>query len=194
MSDIPLFNSHIDKNKMPAIHKKRMLAFINDFILTTANFLNNFTSTCESKLIQLDSKMQNLENSLLILEAKLASVPSNEPVQPVQTKEIPPENIPSETPKQEEKPEVPADKSTEIPVDSLEEKPPEVEETSSKNLIKVSEDSRYKKYFKMVQFGVSAAAIKQKMACEDVDPDLLDNPNLMIERLPELHENIEEFV
>lgn len=40
--------------------------------------------------------------------------------------------------------------------------------------IRVCEDIRYKKYFKMVQFGVPAPAVKQKMHAEGLDADLLE--------------------
>lgn len=39
--------------------------------------------------------------------------------------------------------------------------------------VKASEDPRFKKFFKMVQFGVPESAVKLKMKSEDVDPDIL---------------------
>lgn len=40
--------------------------------------------------------------------------------------------------------------------------------------IRACEDMRYKKYFKMVQFGVPAAAVKLKMEAEGLDGSLLE--------------------
>lgn len=40
--------------------------------------------------------------------------------------------------------------------------------------VKISEDYRYKKYFKMISFGVPPPAAKIKMASEGLDPDLLE--------------------
>lgn len=40
--------------------------------------------------------------------------------------------------------------------------------------VKVYEDIRYDKYFKMKQFGVPAAAVKLKMSAEGLDPSLLE--------------------
>lgn len=40
--------------------------------------------------------------------------------------------------------------------------------------IKITEDIRYKKYFKMMQMGVPAAAVKIKMQIEGFDGDLLE--------------------
>lgn len=71
MSDIPLFNSQIDKNKAPAIHKKRILAFLNDFILKNAQFMNDLVKLTEEKFIVFDQKLNKIQNSLEILEAKV---------------------------------------------------------------------------------------------------------------------------
>lgn len=71
MSDIPLFNSQIDKNKVPAIHKKRILAFLNDFILKNAQFMNDLVKITEEKFIVFDQKLHKIQNSLEILEAKV---------------------------------------------------------------------------------------------------------------------------
>lgn len=58
-----------------------------------------------------------------------------------------------------------------------EEKSPEPESSGG---VKAKDDYRYKKYYKMVHFGVPPAAIKQKMQAEGVDPNLLDNPDLIL--------------
>lgn len=47
-------------------------------------------------------------------------------------------------------------------------------ETEAAKGIKISEDVRYKKYFKMMQMGVPAAAVKIKMQIEGFDGDLLE--------------------
>lgn len=39
---------------------------------------------------------------------------------------------------------------------------------------KASEDARFVKYFKMVQFGVPAAAVKRKMEIEGLDSSILE--------------------
>lgn len=40
--------------------------------------------------------------------------------------------------------------------------------------IRASEDARYRKYFKMVQFGVPHAAVKLKMENEGLDKNILE--------------------
>lgn len=46
--------------------------------------------------------------------------------------------------------------------------------------VKAKDDYRYKKYFKMVHFGVQPTAVKLKMQSEGIDPDLLDNPDQIL--------------
>lgn len=40
--------------------------------------------------------------------------------------------------------------------------------------VKACDDTRYRKYFKMLQFGVPAPAVKLKMANEGFDPNVLE--------------------
>lgn len=40
--------------------------------------------------------------------------------------------------------------------------------------VKITEDIRFKKYFKMIQMGVPAAAVKMKMQIEGFDGDFLE--------------------
>lgn len=66
--------------------------------------------------------------------------------------------------------------------------PPPVElkaEETNGNLIKISESSHYRKYFKMLRVGIPPPAVKIKMNSEGLDPNLLDNPELLIEKTPE---------
>ena len=67
--------------------------------------------------------------------------------------------------------------------------PPEVPQPDSADLspnqIKISESAIYRKYFKMLKFGIPPAAVKQKMSSEGLDADFLDNQDLMIEKTPE---------
>lgn len=63
---------------------------------------------------------------------------------------------------------------------------------SNPNLIKISESFHYKRFFKMLKFGVPAQAVKLKMISEELDGEKLDNPDLLIERIPEDDNNFEE--
>lgn len=171
------------------IQKKRMQAFLNEFLITTTNFLNGFVSDVDEQFYEFESKLSKIEGSLLIIEAKvrnytfserkstseivllqLASVPSRD--------EKPLENLPvvpvSFTTKEEVKVEVEPDVVHEI----------SKQEYNNINLIRICDDSLYKKYFKMLKVGVPLPAVKVKMGAEGLDSSLLDDPDSMIEPSP----------
>lgn len=53
--------------------------------------------------------------------------------------------------------------------------PETVEKELSQNIgVRVADDDRYRKYFKMLQFGVPPAAVKLKMSSEGIDPMMLE--------------------
>lgn len=60
--------------EVPPIDQKRMVAFINHFIVNTVTFLNEFMRNVESKFIEFESKLQTIEASLQIVEAKVFSI------------------------------------------------------------------------------------------------------------------------
>lgn len=62
----------------------------------------------------------------------------------------------------------------EVPATNVESKDETVEIETIVRGIKITEDVRYKKYFKMVQMGVPTAAVKIKMQTEGFDGDLLE--------------------
>lgn len=53
------------------IAQKRMLAFLNHFIIHTVGFLNRFSVACEEKLENLTVRIQRLETTVTILETKV---------------------------------------------------------------------------------------------------------------------------
>lgn len=57
--------------EVPPIEQKRMVAFINDFIVSTVSFLNQFMAQCDTKFLEFEQKMQKIEASLVIVEAKV---------------------------------------------------------------------------------------------------------------------------
>lgn len=93
-------------------------------------------------------------------ETPITSVPSSSPVEPIpQPIDINANSVPS--------PEVAATTQAESRDET-----DEIE--AAVKGIKITEDVRYKKYFKMMQMGVPAAAVKIKMQIEGFDGDLLE--------------------
>lgn len=46
--------------------------------------------------------------------------------------------------------------------------------------VKAKDDYRYRKYFKMLTYGVPLAGVKQKLQAEGMDPDILDDPDRIL--------------
>ncbi|CAH1800206.1 unnamed protein product [Owenia fusiformis] len=174
---LPIVGTGIDLSKVGAINQKRTLAFLNHFITHTVRFLNRFSCVCEDKLEHLTVRIQRLETTMSVLEAKLSSIPGLENVtlansgSSTQSAATPAAPAASATPAGEGPVAPPAAQAEET---STAPAAPEEPEQSS---TPVSKDPRYQKYFKMVNMGVHEQAVKMKMKTEGVDPDLLDDPN-----------------
>ncbi|KAF2365851.1 WASH complex subunit 3 [Trinorchestia longiramus] len=168
--DIPATSVNLEK--VEALNPKRTLAFINHWIVHMVAFLNKFASVCEDKLSEVDAKLQRTEDTLAILEAKLASIPGLENMnvssdtaagaQTVLTHEVV-----QPSPASEE-----AARSVE---DAHEEEAATAEPAT--DVIPISKDPDYAIFFKMVSVGVPPAAVKLKMSAQGLDPHLLDNPD-----------------
>ncbi|KAG5830361.1 hypothetical protein ANANG_G00309760 [Anguilla anguilla] len=162
---LPIVGSGVDLTKVPAIQQKRVVAFLNQFIVHTVRFLNRFSTVCEEKLANVSLRIQQIETTLSILEAKLSSIPGLETVTvegacpPTQASADVNGSVMMSSSQSEEAGQQPR---TEAPKD---------------NVPTVAKDSRYARYLKMVQVGVPVMAIKNKMVQEGLDPSLLDTPD-----------------
>ncbi|XP_036313158.1 WASH complex subunit 3 isoform X1 [Pipistrellus kuhlii] len=161
---LPLMGSGIDLTKVPAIQQKRTVAFLNQFVVHTVQFLNRFSTVCEEKLADLSLRIQQIETTLNILDAKLSSIPGLDDV----TVEVSPVSVPGVT---NETPSEPSQQN------SLQESGPQESEVTAENILTVAKDPRYARYLKMVQVGVPVMAIRNKMISEGLDPDLLERPD-----------------
>ncbi|XP_048659012.1 WASH complex subunit 3 isoform X3 [Marmota marmota marmota] len=156
---LPLMGSGIDLTKVPAIQQKRTVAFLNQFVVHTVQFLNRFSTVCEEKLADLSLRIQQIETTLNILDAKLSSIPGLDDVTFVSSVT---NGSQSET-------------TSELSQqNSTQDSGPQESEVSSENILTVAKDPRYARYLKMVQVGVPVMAIRNKMISEGLDPDLLE--------------------
>ncbi|XP_023672663.1 WASH complex subunit 3 [Paramormyrops kingsleyae] len=169
---LPIVGSGVDLTKVPAIPQKRVVAFLNQFIVHTVRFLNRFSTVCEEKLASISLRIQQIETTLSILEAKLSSIPGLEDVRVEGTTRAQAEpSGPVLMPGQSENPT--AASSPENPEESQQQ---HRADEGRDNIMTVAKDPRYARYLKMVQVGVPVMAIKNKMILEGLDPSLLDNP------------------
>lgn len=175
---LPIVGSGVDLTKVPAIQQRRIVAYLNQFVAHTVRFLNRFSTVCEEKLANISLRIQQIETTLCILEAKLSSIPgledvtieglgqqqtaqANGPINPSQSQTESPAAGPHQEPAQTT-PEASATQKAEAPAE---------------NVMTVAKDPRYARYLKMVQVGVPVMAIRNKMVMEGLDPNLLDTPD-----------------
>ncbi|XP_047644131.1 WASH complex subunit 3 isoform X2 [Phacochoerus africanus] len=164
---LPLMGSGIDLTKVPAIQQKRTVAFLNQFVVHTVQFLNRFSTVCEEKLADLSLRIQQIETTLNILDAKLSSIPGLDDV----TFEVSPINVTRITNESH------SETTSEQLQNSFQDSGPQESEVTPENTLTVAKDPRYARYLKMVQVGVPVMAIRNKMISEGLDPDLLERPD-----------------
>ncbi|XP_070612399.1 WASH complex subunit 3 [Erythrolamprus reginae] len=166
---LPLVGSGIDLTKVPAIQQKRTVAFLNQFVVHTVQFLNRFSTICEEKLSALSLRIQQIETLLNILDAKLSSVPGLE------------DEISNTSVMNGSVSETLVDQQTTNVSPNVETSVPELGQQKANgtgdNVITVAKDPRYARYLKMVQVGVPVMAIRNKMISEGLNPDLLETPD-----------------
>ncbi|XP_064628779.1 WASH complex subunit 3-like [Lineus longissimus] len=174
---LPLVGPGIDYTKVGAIHPKRTLAFLNHFITHTVRFLNRFSCVCEDKLSALSLRIQRLETTMNVLEAKLSSIPGLENVTAPSSSSTgsQPSQPAASEPSASAQPSGPAASQPAPAAAASEVAVPEPEPAIPENT--VSKDPRYMKYFKMVNMGVPEQAVKNKMRSEGADPNFLNTPN-----------------
>uniref|UniRef100_L7M6E7 Coiled-coil domain-containing protein n=1 Tax=Rhipicephalus pulchellus TaxID=72859 RepID=L7M6E7_RHIPC len=179
---LPIIGPGVDYAQVPPIQQKRTLAFLNYFLTRTTSFLNHFATVCDEKLEDLLIRIQRLEASMCILEAKLSSIPGLENVT---------------TGAAEAKPDAPDQQSTAQasasqgqsqqqqqsngPTTETNTEQVKAADSATQPLAAptntVSKDPRFSKYFKMLNVGIPLGAVQIKMRQENVDPSILDNPD-----------------
>ncbi|CAB3380612.1 Hypothetical predicted protein [Cloeon dipterum] len=167
IEEMALIGPGVNFAEIPAINQKRTLAFVNSFIANTVSILNNLATVSELKLQKFEEKLQRMDATLCILEAKLASIPGLEA-------------LPVVTPPVEPAPCAATTAEAEVAVQEAPPPPPKVEEIVQKQEEAPTPDDdtepdpAYTKFFKMVQFGVPPQAVKLKMQSEGLDPAILE--------------------
>ncbi|KFO30294.1 N-acetylglucosamine-1-phosphotransferase subunits alpha/beta [Fukomys damarensis] len=138
---LPLMGSGLDLTKVPAIQQKRTVAFLNQFVVHTVQFLNRFSTVCEEKLANLSLRIQQIETTLNILDAKLSSIPGLDEV----TLEASPSSVSSVTHRShsEAAPE-------QAQPSNAQDSGAQESEALSESTVTVAEDPRYARYLKMV--------------------------------------------
>ncbi|XP_074863710.1 WASH complex subunit 3 isoform X2 [Carettochelys insculpta] len=147
---LPLVGSGIDLTKVPAIQQKRTVAFLNQFVVHTVQFLNRFSTVCEEKLSVLSLRIQHIETTLNILDAKLSSIPGLEDVKfevsSATVNSVANGPIPQGSTEQQS-----VSVSPQSEQNSIHEIGQQKTEVAAENVMTVAKDPRYARYLKMVQ-------------------------------------------
>ncbi|XP_057243415.1 WASH complex subunit 3-like isoform X1 [Malurus melanocephalus] len=146
---LPIVGSGIDLTKVPAIQQKRTVAFLNQFVVHTVQFLNRFSTVCEEKLSALSLRIQHIETTLNILDAKLSSIPGLEDVK----FEVSSADVKSVTngPVAQAAADPQAAVSPHSGQNNTQEEGLQKTEVVTENVTTVAKDPRYARYLKMVQ-------------------------------------------
>ena len=72
---LPIVGAGLDYTKVEALPPKQLLALVNSFVVHTVHFLNTFAHDADNKLSNTSKRIQQLEISLSLLEAKLSHIP-----------------------------------------------------------------------------------------------------------------------
>lgn len=143
---------------------------------------------CDEKLEDLLIRVQRLEASMCILEAKLSSIPGLENVTAATAASAKPEAGDGDGQGISTAVQATADhsqpQSNGLTTDVKEEAPkaagaraaPAAQPAAAPTNT-VSKDPRFSKYFKMLSVGIPLGAVQIKMRQENVDPRILDNPD-----------------
>ncbi|KAH7986570.1 hypothetical protein HPB49_025902 [Dermacentor silvarum] len=178
---LPIIGHGVDYAKVPPIQQKRTLAFLNYFLTRTTSFLNHFATVCDEKLEDLLVRIQRLEASMCILEAKLSSIPGLENVTASATEAKPEANDRQSTTQATAEQSQSQQPQANGPTTDTKAEPLKAADTATQPPAAptntVSKDPRFSKYFKMLNVGIPLGAVQIKMRQENVDPSILDNPD-----------------
>jgi WASH complex subunit CCDC53 len=187
---LPLVGPGINLAQIEPINQKRMLAFLNHFLSHTVAFLNRFSVVCEEKLENLTIRIQRLESTLSILEAKLSSIPGLDDVTATAVHVTQPSTATSVSQALVVTMATVATTSTAAATTLAE--PVTIVPAVNGGVLteatpadlptnRAANDPRYAKYFRLLSMKIPKEALQQRMAIEGLDPTVLDNPNAVVE-------------
>ncbi|XP_043274775.1 WASH complex subunit 3 [Venturia canescens] len=174
-SNLPIIEPTIDFTKVPPIHQKRTISFINHFVVNAVSFLNKLALNCEEKLFDFENKLQRIEAAVVILESRLASIPSCEEKLPV------PEKVSQQLLEDKEKVDAESIPPAEAKGD-IDETDKLVDEGANdkEKLIPICKHPLYEEFFRMKNIGAAVEALKRTMTLRGLDPDALDDPQRQV--------------
>ena len=151
--------AHVDYTEVKPIPHQLTIQFINNFVVNTTQFLNKFALTCDDKLRDVHNRIQRLEITMNILDAKLNSIDGLDDVQVAASTAAPSSSV----------------ATTQAPSSVVQQEVVvEVQPQPVSGGMKNKDDPRYEKYFRQLKYGVSLAQVQTNMMMEGVPPSILE--------------------
>ncbi|XP_057381243.1 WASH complex subunit 3-like [Daphnia carinata] len=172
---LPFFGPSVEFSSVPPIETKRILSYFNQFVSNSVQLLNKFAVICDTKLVDLDFRLQDIEATLAILEAKLASIPSLESTAVPALPPLAPTTSSSSTPSSVIVPIPPP-----VPSGAVHENVSDVHQTA----VVPPSNPEILRFVKMLAVGVPLMAVEQKMRAEGYDPSLLNSARTDAAKVP----------
>lgn len=177
----------LDYTESPPVHYEKTVSMVNTFVLSTVQFVNKFALLAEQKLDEVTKRIQRIDISLAILEAKLNSIQGLEDitapvdtgttnVQQPQAQAAGGEDLPAEMPDHVVAGMLPPPPTPPVPGPP----PPPPDLPADGSMTYVSQHPRYKQFFVMLRVGVPPTQVEQKMRAEGLDSALLHTPEALI--------------
>ena len=144
----------------------KTVVFLNNFIISTTQYLNRFSYLCEQKLAKVARDVQRIEITMSILETKLSSIDGIEKISAptntnnnITTNQVDNDNNGNNGNSTAPPPPPPMDSNFVPP-------PPE-------NFVKLKEDDRFKQFFKAIDLGAPFPQIEMRLKGEGINPSIL---------------------
>lgn len=151
------------------------LLLVNNFLINTTNFINQFSETVEKKISGISTKVTELEILLAVLEAKLNSIPGLE---------FSSSDLPATAPNPAAVSSAPgqAAPAAAVPPSAT----PAAATAAAPAVIKpagvaAKDHPDYAAFFKMLRVGVPLPVVAGKMSAAGFNSAILDNPEAMVE-------------
>ncbi|CAF0814536.1 unnamed protein product [Brachionus calyciflorus] len=168
---LPITGAGVNYSSVEAISQRELITYFNIFIVRTCSFLNTFSNKCETKLAELNARLESIDASITLLETKLDSVDELKDMKLDETvsntNAIGQVVTPTQTSNQQ----------NELANQSGNPPPPPPPPEPEIQLVTVSQDPRFMQYFKLLKIGAAEEAVKLKMRTDGIDPDILNDPN-----------------
>lgn len=156
---------------------QKTLVLLNNFTVTTADYLNAFSDTVEKKISKVSNRITDLETLLAVLEAKLNSVPDLDAASDGSSTH----NNPSSAENSSSTVQQPISSSSGAPDRRMEDPSVvDVPPSSSQQRVPVSEHPSYVQFFTLLKVGVPSFVVQAKISAAGLDPSMVDTPDLLV--------------